>query len=210
MADPIQGVIRSPSAYAVQTVALNERGEQLTAQGLPSGTDYARAGKSWATMSTSAVAALVVRPSTTAAFEIFNGYAAGGKSLIIDRLFWFNLVTITLAEAASGWVAVTAAKAAVTTGSFVVRGSSGRSYGGPVICAASTTVIDSGWFPWANLVMARPVTAAITPMGVALADVAGRLIVPPQCSLCLHAVASVVGQTFTQGASWIEEQITIE
>ena len=161
-------------------------------------------------MSTSAVAALVVRPSTTAAFEIFNGYAAGGKSLIIDRLFWFELVSITLAEAASGWASVTAAKAAPTSGSFVVRGSNGKAYGGPVICAASTTVIDSGWFPWANLGMSRPVTAAITPMGVAVADVNGRLVVPPQCSLCLHAIASVVGQTFTQGASWIEEQISNE
>ena len=37
-----------------------------------------------------------------------------------------------------------------------------------------------------------------------------KLIVPPQCSLCLHVVSSLVGQTFTQGARWYEEQITIE
>jgi hypothetical protein len=43
-----------------------------------------------------------------------------------------------------------------------------------------------------------------------IAEVDGRLIVPPQCSLCLHVVSSLVGQTFTQGARWYEEQLTIE
>ncbi len=48
------------------------------------------------------------------------------------------------------------------------------------------------------------------PFGAVIAEVDGRLIVPPQCSLCLHAVSSLVGQTFTQGATWYEEQLTIE
>jgi hypothetical protein len=204
------GAIRNGTTAAQGQIQLNQNGDQLVSFGMAPYTEAVRRGISWATMSTSAVAALVVRPSTTAAFEIFNGYSLGGKSLVIDRLFWFELVSITLAEAASGWAAVTAGKAAVTSGSFAVRGSSGKPYGGSVIAAAGTTVVDSGWFPWANLVMARPVTAAITPMGVAIAEVNGRLIVPPQSSLCLHAVASVVGQTFTQGASWFEEQITVE
>ncbi len=148
MADAEQGTIRNGVVFSQATIALNQLAEQLVAQGLPPGTEMARRGQSWATMSTSAVAALVVRPSTVAAFEIFNGYAAGGKSLIIDRLFWFQLVSTAVGENYLGWAAVTAAKAAVTSGSFVVRGASGKSYGGPVIAAASTTVLDSGWFPW--------------------------------------------------------------
>ena len=208
MADPVQGTIRNGVVYAQSTIQLNERGEQLIAAGLPAGAEMVRQGKAWATMSTSAVAGLVVRPTTTAAFEIFNGYASGGKSLIIDQLFYFNLVSTNVIESFSGWAQVTAAKATVTSGSFVVRGSSGKPYGGPVIAAASTTVIDSGWFPWTNAFSKG--AGGVVPHGAVIAEVGGRLIVPPQCSLCLHVVSSLVGQTFTQGARWYEEQLTIE
>lgn len=208
MAEAVQGTIRNGTVYAQSTLQLNERGEQLVASGLPRGAEMVRQGKAWATMSTSAVAGLVVRPTTTAAFEIFNGYAAGGKSLVIDQLFFFNLVSTNVIESFSGWAAVTAAKAAVTSGSFVVRGSSGKPYGGPVIAAASTTVLDSGWFPWTNAFSKG--AGGVVPHGAVIAEVDGRLIVPPQCSLCLHVVSSLVGQTFTQGARWYEEQLTIE
>ena len=208
MADAVQGAIRNGVVNAQATIALNQLGEQLAASGLPRGTEMVRRGSAWSTMSTSAVAGLVVRPTTTAAFEIFNGYATGGKSLIIDQLFYFNLVSTNVIESFSGWAAVTAAKAAVTSGSFVVRGSSGKGYGGPVIAAASTTVIDSGWFPWTNAFSKG--AGGVVPHGAVIAEVDGRLIVPPQCSLCLHVVSSLVGQTFTQGARWYEEQLTIE
>lgn len=189
-------------------VHTSELNELMVAVGVPSGTEATRQGKRWATMSTAAVAGLVVRPTTTAAYEIFNGYSAGGKSLIIDRIFSFNLVSTNVIESFSQWAQVTTTKAAVTSGSFVVRGASGKAYGGPVIAAASTTVIDSGWFPWGTGFTKG--AGGVVPHGVIDTNVDGRLIVPPQCSLCLHVVSSLVGQTFTQGASWIEEVLTTE
>lgn len=195
------------SSYQAQLHA-NEKNELLVAHGLPYGVEATRKGSRWSTMSTSAVAGLVVRPSTTAAFEIFNGYSAGDKSLIIERLFWFNLVSTNVVEGFSGWAAVTASKAAVTSGSFVVRGASGKSYAGPVIAAASTTVVDSGWFPWGNAYQKG--AGGVVPFGALTAEVGGRIIVPPQCSLCLHVVSSLTGQTFTQGAEWIEERLSLE
>ena len=204
------GLRRDSTGGSVQTqLHANQKGELLVAGGLPPYTEAVRKASAWATMSTSAVAGLVVRPSTTAAFEIFNNYSYGGKSLIIDRLFWFNLVSAQVAQGFTGWAAVTAAKAAVTSGSFTVRGASGKAYGGPVIAAASTTVLDSGWFPWA-VGSTKAIEATVTPNGGAVAEVGGRLIVPPQCSLCLHAVAQTTASTFTQGASWFEEQLDIE
>ena len=208
MADAVQGTIRNGVVFQQATMALNQLAEQLVAAGLPRGTEMVRRGQAWATMSTAAVAGLVVRPSTAAAFEIFNGYAAGGKSLIVDRLFYSNLVSTNVVEGWSGWAQVTAAKAAVTSGSFVVRGASGKSYGGPVIAAAATVVLDSGWFPWTPAYQKG--AGGVVPFGATIAEVDGRLIVPPQSSLCLHVVSSLVGQTFTQGASWFEEQLTIE
>ena len=204
----VHGQVRATAVNAQAQIPLNERGEQLVASGLPRGAELVRQGKAWATMSTSDVAGLVVRPTTTAAFEIFNAYPGGTKSLIIDRLFFFNLVSTNVIEGFSGWAAVTAPKAAVTSGSFVVRGASGKAYNGPVIAAASTTVLDSGWFPWTAAYQKG--AGGVVPFGAVLAEVDGRLIVPPQCSLCLHVVSSLVGQTFTQGASWYEEQLTIE
>jgi len=204
----IMGLVRNSAARTQTQTDANEKNELLVAQGLPPYTEMVRKGVSWATMSTSAVAGLVVRPTTTAGFEIFNGYSSGGKSLVIDRIFSFNLVSTNVIESFSQWAAVTASKAAVTTGSFTVRGSNGKAYGGPVIAAASTTVLDSGWFPWGPGFTKG--AGGVVPHGVIEANVAGRLIVPPQCSLCLHVVSSLVGQTFTQGASWFEEQLTIE
>lgn len=189
-------------------VLANQYNEVMVAAGLPEGTEWTRRGRRWATMSTAAVAGLVVRPTTTAAFEIFNGYASGGASLIIDRLFFFNLVSTNVIEGFSGWAAVTAPKTAVASGGFAVRGASGKPYTGAVIAAASTTVIDSGWFPMTNAYQKG--AGGVVPFGAVIAEVDGRLIVPPQCSLCLHVVSSLVGQTFTQGASWIEANLTTE
>jgi hypothetical protein len=90
----------------------------LVAHGLPPYTEMTRKGNGWATMSTSAVAGLVVRPSTVAALELWNGYHTGGPSLIIDRLFFFNLVSTNVIEGFSGWAQVTAAKAAPSTASL--------------------------------------------------------------------------------------------
>jgi len=201
------GSVRKAGAYQRAQLETNEFAEVLSAGGLPRGTEWVRRGKVWATMSTAAVAGLVVRPTTIAAFEIFNGYSAG-ISLIIDRLFFFNLVSTNVIEGFSGWAAVTAPKAAVTSGSFVVRGASGKPYTGAVIAAAGTTVLDSGWFPWTNAYQKG--AGGVVPFGATIAEVEGRLIVPPLCSLCLHVVSSLVGQTFTQGASWIEAPLTVE
>lgn len=194
-----------------EIVVSNAFDELIVAQGLPPYTEITRQGVGWATMSTAAVAALVVRPGTTAAFEIFNPAGAGRPSLIIDRLFWFNLVSTNVIEGFSGWAQVTTpdrVAAAPTSGSFTVRGSTGKAYGGSVIAAASTTVIDAGWFPWGQAVSKG--AGGVVPFGAITAEVNGRLIVHPGGSLCLHVVASLVGQTFTQGASWYEKVLTIE
>jgi len=209
MADAIQIAQRRGNTNNQGTAQGNELNEQFATQGLPPYTEMTRKGNGYHVMSVLAVAALVVRPSTTAAFEIWNGYTALGKSLIIDRLFWFNLVSTNVIEGFSGWAQVTAAKAAPAAGANVVtRGNSGKTYGGPVIAGLGTTVIDSGWFPWGNAY--NKGAGGVVPFGAVEARVEGRLIVPPQCSLCLHVVASLVGDTFTQGAGWYEEQITIE
>jgi len=208
MADAIQIAQRKGNTNFQGTAAGNELNEQLVAQGVPAYTEMSRKGQGWGTMATAAVAGLVVRPGVTAAFEIFNGYALGGKSLLIDRIFTHCLVGIVAADSFVLWAGVASVKAAVTSGSFVVRGHSGKPYGGPVICAAGTTVVDPGWFPWGSGGTAS--VGAALPMSGVVINVEGRLTVPPQCSLCLHVVSTTNALTFCSGAQWFEEQLTLE
>src|SRR4051812_39485251 len=127
MADAVQGIIRSPNYSSQQSsIQLNERQEQIVASGLPPYTEMTRRGNGWHVMSVLAVAGLVVRPSTVAAFEVWNGNALGSKSLIVDRLFWHNLVSTNVIESFTGWAQVTTAKAAPAAGANVItRGNSG-------------------------------------------------------------------------------------
>lgn len=206
MADALQVAVRNGAIVAQATAQANQLGEQFATMGLPPYTEMTRKGNGWATMATSAIAGLVVRPSTVAALELWNGYNAGGPSLIVDRLFAFNLVSTNVIEGFSLWAQVTTIKAAPSSASLVVRGNSGKAYSGGVVNAVGTTVIDSGWFPWTQAY--NKGAGGVVPFGAVVVNVEGRLIVPPGCSLCLHVVSSLVGETFTNGASWYEETLT--
>jgi len=208
MADALQIVQRKGTTVNQGTAVGNEFNEQLVAHGMPRGTEMVRRGNGWGTMATSAIAGLVVRPSTTAALELWNGYGVGGRSLIIDRVFAFNLVSTNVIEGFSLWAMVTQSKSAPSSASLVVNGLSGKTYGGPVINAVGTTVVANGWFPWTQAYQKG--AGGVVPFGAVIGEVDGRIIVPPQCSLCLHVVSSLVGQTFTTGAFWYEEQLTLE
>ncbi len=185
----------------------NEANEQLIAQGLPPFTEAVRSNSLWSSMAVLAVAQLVVRPTTVAAFEIWNGYS--DKSLIVQDIFTFNLVSSAVVESFSIWAMVTAPKAAPAAGANVtINGGSGKAYGGAVICGLGTTVVANGWRPYGT---SPPIAlGAATPGGALTADINGRLIVPPGCSLCLHTVGSTTAWTFQNGASWIEKVVTIE
>ncbi len=200
------GVGGTPSGI----VNTNEYDEQLVSQAMPPYSEMTRLGQGYSAMAVLAVAALVIRPTTVAAFEIWNGYNAGGPSLIIDRLFSHELVTSTtgLGGGANIWAQVTAAKTGPSAGAnVIVRGNSGKAYGGSVVCGLGTTVVDSGWFPWGTAVK-KESAGAVVPGGAVFVPVEGRLIVPPQSSLCLHVVSGYVGDTFCSGAGWYERTIT--
>lgn len=188
----------------------NEYDQQIVAGGLPPFTELVRVGSGWSSMAVAAVAALVVRPTTTAAFEIWNGYPSGGPSLIIEDIFTFNLVASAIQGTFGPWAMVTSPKSAPSAGANVtVNSMSGKSaYGGPVICGLSTTVVANGWRPVGSSPAFGLGTA--TPGGSIVTPVDGRFIVPPQCSLCLHTVAQTTAWTFQNGASWFERQLTLE
>lgn len=204
--DRMQGVGRTDGIG--HDVEMNAARDLLLAQGALPYTEMTRKGNGWGTMATGAVAGLVVRPTTVAALEIFNNAALGGLSLVIDRIFSNNLVSTNVIESFQLYAMVTVPKAAPTDAALAINSMSGKPAAAKtVLTAASTTVVDNGWFPWGQSFTKG--AGGTVPHGGIVAEVNGRLIVPPQCSLCLHTLASLVGQTFTHGAIWYSEQLTL-
>src|SRR6266516_3396858 len=72
---------------------LNNRGEQIIAQGLPELTELVRLGDSWQIPTTTAFAALTTEPTTVAALSLFNGEPATGKCYAIDSIGYWQRVT---------------------------------------------------------------------------------------------------------------------
>lgn len=169
---------------------------------------YARMAKDHeSAMQTAATAALVVRPTTVAAITIWNGENQGGKSLIIDRIFSFNLVSTT-AQARSGmWYCNHLEMTKPTNDITALRGTGdGREPNNSlVVVDVGATVLDDGWFPCGNWSDVEP--TGVLPGAVMEWEARGRLIVPPRHGLSVQVVSGVTGNTFTSGVSWWRKQL---
>lgn len=193
----VKGTIRG-TAQELE-MAVDPLGNQFTAFGDLPYTELSRLGQGYSTMATAAVAGLVVRPSTTAALELWNG---GTTSLVVDRIFSFNLVASAIQGTYSVWAMVTTPKSAPSSAGIAISGDTGKNYSGGVITATSTTVVANGWFPYGTLPFGL---GTATPGGMVDGDIKGRIIVPPNCSLCLHTVSQTTAWTFQNGAHWYEK-----
>jgi hypothetical protein len=189
----------------------NEKNELIVAQGLPPFVEASRKYGHWSAMNTSALAALVVRPTTVANFTLYNNELAGGKTYVMDRVFAFNLVS-TAAQAKQGmWVCVHKPGLVSPTNDITARGSGvgAPTYGGRSVCDTAMTVIDDGWFPVGNWSDVEP--TGVLPGAIMEYKFEGRVLVPPTCGISVQVVSSVTGNTFTAGFSWWEVSgITIE
>lgn len=172
--------------------------------------EMTRLGQGWSVMNTTALAALVVRPSTVANLTLWNGEAGGGKSYILDRVFAHSLVT-TAAESRFGiWLCVhRTGMAAPTSDITAIKGNAGkRNYGGRAIVDTAATVIDDGWFPWGPSVSSEP--TGVLPGAQMSVEVAGRLIVPPSSGISIQVVSSITTDTYTCGFSWYEQALELQ
>ena len=187
-------------------VMSDERDNLLIAQGLPRYTEMSRRGTGWQVMNTSALAAVVVRPSTVAGLTLWNGETAGGKSYILDRAFAHNLVGV--ANSSYGiWLCLHPAGMTKPTADITaIKGNYGLLYSGNAIVDTGATVLDNGWFPWSDAGHAVTITV---PGGQIIAMVEGRLIVPPQGGVSIQVVADTTAATFTHGFHWYEERLTL-
>ena len=169
--------------------------------------NYARlAGCHESAIQTAATAGIVVRPSTVAGITIWNGENQGGKSLIMDRLFTFNLVSTAAQSFFSLWYCCHLEMTKPTADILLLRGTGdGREPDMSVVVDVGATVLDHGWFPVGPAGETEEV--GVLPGGAISWDCQGRLVVPPKHGISLQVVSSVVSDTFTSGASWWRVQL---
>lgn len=192
---------------------LNNRGDQLVAQGLPERTEIVRLGDSWQTMLASGVAPLTAVPTTTAALVLWNGEGANGKSYVIDSVFnTEGVVDATQSNMASLMVMVGRPPVATPTdAALAIRSLSGRNaYSGRARTVVGGTVINDGWFPAGT---SAPSAAAAAGSAWKTLDwnLNGLYIIPPGGSFNLHAVkvAATAAQCFI-GVRWHEVQLILK
>ena len=193
---------------AMKSVADVETDLKATEGGVLHSVNYATIltakGYGWKAITTTGVAGLVVRPSTVPLMCCHNGEAGGGKVYVIEQAFAFNLVAAAAADYTL-WACVhpvgrTASASVITPA--MIRSTRGISaYGGNAKIDDDTAVLDDGWFPISESFHTVTVT---TPGGGLLAEIGGRIIVPPTAAISLQVVGTVNTQTFTVGLHWFE------
>ena len=170
---------------------------------------YARkAGSYESAMTTSAVAGLVVRPTTVAHVTIWNGEATGGKSLVIDRMFSFQLVSAAAASVYTMWYCSHLEGMTKPTNDITaLRGTAngGEPDNSKVIVDAGATVLDNGWFPCGG--DGDVEATGVLPGGGTEWECHGRIVVPPKGGLSIAISASSVDEDFTCGAAWWRVQL---
>lgn len=203
-------------SYGTQDIPVSAKanylGEQLVAQGLPPLTAMSIQNKGWQVMNTSALAALVVRPSTVAGLTLYNNNTSASDIVfVIDTIKVFNLVTTAALSDFSVWACIhPTGMTAPTADITAIKSMSGlaTAYSGGAIVDTGATVVDNGWFPvstQANVIHG----VGVTPSHALSIPVEGRFVIPPTAAISVTVVASIVGLTFTHGFSWWELELPV-
>ena len=215
MAVVSEGKIRDGSdAGEEKAIAVSNAGDLYAIQAAAPYAELTRLGGGYSAIATAAVVGLVVRPSTVAQFTLWNGESEGGKSYVIDRLFTHNLVSTSVLSFYSIWACLHPAGMTnpgedIAASASNVTGNSGKRYSGQAVVGVGETVTDNGWYPWATSV--EVTTATVLPGSHLVANVEGRLIVPPQGGISITVVCSLTSTiTFTTGLSWYEMQLDLK
>ncbi len=196
----MESTMQALNPEGIETKLRCTKGGQLF--NLPPEIVWTAKGYGYQSMATAAVAALVVRPTTVAMATIFNNEAAGGKYYVIERVFAHNLVGVAN-SAFQLWLCVHPVGMTKPTNDITINNNTaGKAPGGSsAIFDNGATVVDDGWFIWGEQGQTVTVT---TPGGSLLAEVRGRIILPPTAALSIHVTGSTTGATFTAGVHRFE------
>ena len=205
--DTILRAVRKGGSASGQDFPLssNENNDLMIAQGMPNYTEVARRGDLWTVQTSTAFAAVVALPTTTAKLEIKNNTA--NRMMVIDTIWSWQLLGTAVVWGHTPWAQVgTAVTSSVA--SLVVYPSNGATgytsvAGSAAVTAIDQTVVANGWkvFPGSTMNFGL---AAATPGGACVGQVDGRLVVPPGKALHVTVTGSVnTASAFHCGASFL-------
>lgn len=198
-------------------IAINPRGELLTAYGLPERVELVRQGLSFggAIPTGSAFTFVNAWPTTRAELILYNANPIGGKSLIIDRVWMTNITSQAAAQpfsilgqirGADSGVAAAADDATVLR--YALNGRVQSVYiGGARYALANTAfMLTNKWFIMGN--------AAISPMTTNLGnslsvECYGRYIIPPGACFGIAGLAGTAAGTAIAGIEHHEVQMDV-
>ena len=183
----------------------------LAAQGNPHYMETARRGQGYNVSLASGVAPLVAVPSTVAALEVWNGSAT--KIMVLRDLFAFRLLGTAAAQTWSLWGMVTTTKAVPTLTALTLYSTEGKAAITPTavtdaVTGVGTTVVANGWRPYGPPV--GYITEAALPNAAWSWPIEGRIIIPKNCSFCMHAVGATTAGTVTMGFTFDWITATVE
>ena len=163
-------------------------------------------GYGYQAMATSAIAGLVVRPSTTAAATLRNN--SSNKLLVIERAMVHQLVSGAAQSMFGLWLCSHPVGMATVTNDITVRNSTngGAAGGSETSFDNGATVTDDGWFPWGT--WGEVEATGVLPGCQLDVFVGGRIIVPPTGAISAHVVAGTVNEDFTIGFHWYEVPVS--
>jgi hypothetical protein len=183
----------------------------LVALGNPSYTETSRRGAGYNVSLASGVAPLVAVPGTTAALEVFNNSAT--RIMVVRDIFAFRLLGTAVVNTWSMWAMVTTTKAAPTLTALTVYSTEGKSAITPtaaseLVTGVGTTVVANGWRPYGAPV--TTLTEEALPNNAQSWPIDGKIIIPKNCSFCMHAVGTRAAGTLTLGFSFDWVTATVE
>lgn len=175
--------------------------------------DMSRRRLGWTVGTSTLFAPLVAYPTTTAALEVYNNYNTE-TALVVTDLYASQILSTAATQTYAIYAMVTTSKAVPSLTALSLFSMSGKALVTPtaaseIVTGVGTTVVANGWRPWGSVQTWG--TAAATPGNSWSAEVDGKLIVPPGCSLCVHVVGSLAtASTFQCGASFFVMPMAVE
>lgn len=180
-------------------------------KGLPDYTSMSMKGQGWTAQTATLFGSIAAYPTTTARLELFNNNP--GWVMVVSDLFAAQILATAVSTAWAIFAMVTTSKAAPTNTALLVCSTSGKdayttTAASPLVTAVDTTVVANGWRPFGPGMGWG--TAAATPGSSISAPVDGKLLVPPNRSLCIIPVNSVAtASAFQCGATFYWESLPI-
>lgn len=193
----------------------NPRGDLCVAQALPERSELVRLGASYGAQikEANAFTALITVPTTLAELALQNGEAAGGKTYIIDRVWYKNVTTTAAANYLTILAQVIAAGTALVADSAnkTIQSLSGKpNYGGKAqlaVHSSSVGALSDKWFTLGAAGISQPTSTSIAAAYEVLCY--GRYLIPPGGAFALNAQEAVSGGTGILGVEFHEVQLVL-